>query len=87
MGVRLADDSQTRRHAVANMTGSMPCLRRGIDNIPLIGDEDRLRSDHELVLTLAFCVALPTRVRSYFTPAIGVSVSSAGYEEKTLDSH
>ena len=49
MGVRISHNSQPGRHAVPDVTGTMPCLRRGVDNVALIGDEEG-HVTHKLVL-------------------------------------
>jgi hypothetical protein len=48
--VGVTDDRQPRRHYIADMTGTMPRLRRSVDDVALVGHEDRDISNLELVL-------------------------------------
>ena len=40
VGVRVADDRQPGRHSTADVTGTMPRLCRGVDDVALVGNED-----------------------------------------------
>src|SRR5262245_31311297 len=50
MGIRVADDGQPRGHPRSGEAHAMPRLRRRVDDVSLIGDEDRYRPDLELHL-------------------------------------
>ena len=52
VGVRIPDNRQTSRHPGTDVARTMPGLRRGVDDIALVRNEDRDRPYLELVLTL-----------------------------------